>query len=40
VIRAGDRTAVALGVDALAEAFYSTMERLVGTSTRASEDAA
>jgi phosphoribosylformylglycinamidine synthase len=40
VIRAGDRTAVTLGIDALAEAFYGTMERLVGTSTRASEDAA
>jgi phosphoribosylformylglycinamidine synthase II len=40
VIRAGDRTALTLGVDALAEAFYSTMERLVGASTQASEDAA
>jgi phosphoribosylformylglycinamidine synthase len=41
VIRAGERTAVTLGVDALAEAFHGTLERLVGAvSAQPSEDAA
>jgi phosphoribosylformylglycinamidine synthase len=41
VIRAGEATAVTLGVDALAAAFYGTLERLVGApTTQASEDAA
>ncbi len=38
VIRVGERPAVALGVDALAEAFEGTMERLVGTPSPASEE--
>jgi phosphoribosylformylglycinamidine synthase len=40
VIRAGGRQAVAVTLDGMAEAFYGTMERLVGTSVQPSEDAA